>query len=516
MKGWKKKLLCLITSVILSVCQAVPVMAGEGSGYAEALANDDGSVIFTVYSQEGVDGPVETARAYTLTDLDEISEHDVCYGYEYWKNSTWSLWVTTVCTPLEAILADCDLSFGDKDQIVVRAGTDGFSYTMTYDVYQNSVSFYPSVTQYDPVNMDNGIRVPCVIGICWEEASAEGNSTAGEIRDSLAEKAVYSGNLRLFLGSKEEDFYAAGSSGGREATSTVAGNRSVNGVDSITVIHDASYDYKIDFMTTEEKPYQSFYLKEGAEIPCPDTHPLVPEMVGTEEEYAFDHWYRLGENGEKIAYEAGVTVSSDQTYYPEWKKRDGSGNDDLSYDRFTDLKPSAWYRPAIEYVLKNHYFNGTGETTFEPDGSMTRAMFVTVLSRMEGIDASQYRDSAFSDVETGKWYSGAIQWASRNEIVKGVGEGKFLPDGTVTREQMAVILYNYAKFKGLDPSAADASKFNDFTDRDRVSGWAVDAMTWAASAGIIRGMGDNTLAPQKSSTRAEVAQIMKNYKEKEV
>ena len=81
---------------------------------------------------------------------------------------------------------------------------------------------------------------------------------------------------------------------------------------------------------------------------------------------------------------------------------------------------------------------------------------------------------------------------------------------------MAVILFNYAKFKGLDPSAADASKFHDFTDRDRVSGWAVDAMTWAASAGIIRGMGDNTLAPQKSSTRAEVAQIMKNYKEKEV
>lgn len=514
MKRWKKGLLCFFTVAVMLFTYVVPAAADDGSsGYAEALANDDGSIVFTVYSQEGVDGRPEVARAYSLSDLDEISEHGIVYGYEYWKNSTWCLWATTVCAPLETILADCDLSFGDKDQIIIRAGTDGFSYTMTYEVYQNSVHFYPSVTQYDTANMEDGMIVPCVIGVCWEEGSVEGNASAGEVRDQLAGKAIYSGNLRLFLGSKEEDFYLAGSSGGREAHSTVAGNRSVNGVDSITVIHDASYDYKIDFMTTEEKPYQSFYLKEGAEIPCPDTHPLVPEMVGKEEDYAFDHWYRLDENGEKVAYQAGVTVTSDQVYYPEWRKKDGSGNDDTSYDRFTDLQPSAWYRPAVEYVLQNHYFNGTGDTAFEPEGSMTRAMFVTVLSRMEGIDSSLYKDSDFSDVETGKWYSEAIQWASRKGIVKGVGGGKFLPDGEVTREQMAVILYNYAKYRGVDTSGGDDSKFSAFTDKDTVSGWAADAMIWATSAGIINGMGDHTLAPQKSSTRSQVAQIIKNYKD---
>jgi hypothetical protein len=89
---------------------------------------------------------------------------------------------------------------------------------------------------------------------------------------------------------------------------------------------------------------------------------------------------------------------------------------------------------------------------------------------------------------------------------------KYYPE--VTREQMAVILYNYAKFKGIDTSAADASKFGAFTDKASVSSWAVDAMTWATSIGIINGMGDNTLAPKDSSTRAQVAQIIKNYTDK--
>ncbi len=183
-------------------------------------------------------------------------------------------------------------------------------------------------------------------------------------------------------------------------------------------------------------------------------------------------------------------------------------------EKFSDLDTSRWYHDAIDHVLNNHYFNGMSDTTFEPDSSMTRAMFVTVLSRMEGIDPSQYTGSSFSDVETGEWYSEAIQWASQNEIVKGVGNGKFDKNGNVTREQMAVILYNYAKFKGIDTSAADASKFDAFTDKASVSGWAVDAMTWATSIGIINGMGDNTLAPKESSTRAQVAQIIKNFTDK--
>ena len=183
-------------------------------------------------------------------------------------------------------------------------------------------------------------------------------------------------------------------------------------------------------------------------------------------------------------------------------------------EKFTDLIAGRWYHDAVDYVLNQNFFKGTGDTTFEPDGSMTRAMFVTVLSRMDGISASEYTGSDFSDVETGKWFSEAICWASRKEIVKGVGDGKFNPDAKVTREQMAVILYNYAKYKGVDVSGADASRFASFTDKDSVSAWAADAMSWATSVGVINGMGENRLAPRESSTRAQVAQIIKNYTDK--
>ncbi|MBR2736396.1 MAG: S-layer homology domain-containing protein, partial [Firmicutes bacterium] len=182
--------------------------------------------------------------------------------------------------------------------------------------------------------------------------------------------------------------------------------------------------------------------------------------------------------------------------------------------KFTDVDISKWYHGALDYVLIKNYFNGTSDTTFEPESPMTRAMFVTVLSRMEGIDAGSYTGSDFSDVETGKWFSAPIQWASQNGIVLGIGEGKFNPDGKVTREQMAAIMYRYANYKKIDTSGVDAEKYNAFKDKDDVSGYAVEAVKWAVSAGIINGMGDNTIAPKKDSTRAQVAQIVKNYDEK--
>ena len=180
-------------------------------------------------------------------------------------------------------------------------------------------------------------------------------------------------------------------------------------------------------------------------------------------------------------------------------------------EKFTDLDANGWYNDAVKYVVENNLFNGTSETTFEPNGTMTRAMFVTVLSRLEGINASQYSGSSFSDVSAGQWYSEAIQWASQNNIVGGIGDGKFDPNGSVSREQMAAIMYRYANYKNNNTSNVDASKFNAFSDKGSVSDWAVEAMKWATDKGIINGMGDNTLAPQGTSTRAQVAQLFLNY-----
>ena len=182
--------------------------------------------------------------------------------------------------------------------------------------------------------------------------------------------------------------------------------------------------------------------------------------------------------------------------------------------KFKDLDANAWYSDAVDYVVNNNLFNGTSDTSFEPNGTMTRAMFVTVLSRLEGIDASKYTGTDFTDVNTGQWYSSAIQWASKNNIVGGIGDGKFDPNGNVSREQMATIMYRYANYKNISTSNVDATKFNAFSDSGSVSSWAVDAVKWAVDKGIINGMGDGTIAPQGISTRAQVAQIVKNYTDK--
>lgn len=211
---------------------------------------------------------------------------------------------------------------------------------------------------------------------------------------------------------------------------------------------------------------------------------------------------------------AAEALNEAKKAFDEAKQKGKNHEDYCPSKKYKDIDTSLWYHEALDYVLIREYFKGTSESTFEPDGTMTRAMFVTVLSRMEGIDQSQYTGSDFTDVKTGQWYSAAIQWASKNNIVNGIGGGLFNPDGNVTREQMAAIMYRYANYKKIDTAKADTEKYKSFTDKDKVSDWAVEAMTWATGVGIINGMGNNKLAPQESSTRAQVAQIVKNYDEK--
>ncbi|MGN1349624.1 MAG: S-layer homology domain-containing protein [Anaerovoracaceae bacterium] len=187
------------------------------------------------------------------------------------------------------------------------------------------------------------------------------------------------------------------------------------------------------------------------------------------------------------------------------------GNPDLSGTaKFTDVADSAWYRDAVDFVVARGYFAGTGNGAFSPGSSMTRGMFVTVLGRMAGAEVSSETGSSFADVAAGKYYTGYVEWACKNSIVSGVGGGRFDPDGSITREQMAVILYNYAKASGEELGAADTGGLDAFSDGARVSSWASDAVNWAVSRGILKGSGGQ-LMPQGQATRAQVAQIIMNY-----
>ncbi len=172
---------------------------------------------------------------------------------------------------------------------------------------------------------------------------------------------------------------------------------------------------------------------------------------------------------------------------------------------FEDVKTSAWYYNAVEYAVSEGLFAGTGKTTFSPDGPMTRGMFVTVLGRKAGVDKSQYLTCRFNDVKAGAFYAPYAEWAAAYGIVSGVSETRFSPNDKITREQMASILYRYAKATENDATFS-AEAYNSFSDTGKVSGWAAEAFQWAADKGIINGS-DGKLNPKNTASRAQVAQI---------
>jgi len=178
---------------------------------------------------------------------------------------------------------------------------------------------------------------------------------------------------------------------------------------------------------------------------------------------------------------------------------------------FLDMTKADWFYPAVEYAVGRELFKGTGARTFSPNSSMTRAMFVTVLYRLAGQPYVSTASMAFSDVrDPNAYYYNAVAWASSSGIVTGYVDGTFRPDVSITREQMAAIMYRYADYAGYSVQISSAEKFNAFPDSGDVSDWAVNALIWATDRGIINGA-DGKLLPANTATRAQVAQIIMNF-----
>ena len=228
--------------------------------------------------------------------------------------------------------------------------------------------------------------------------------------------------------------------------------------------------------------------------------------------YELDELTVLDEDGDEVR----LTQRTDTTYtfhMPDGKVtveasfvREG-GQTQIPQTTFADVPASAWYYNAVEYVYENGLMSGVSGGRFAPDDTLTRAMLVQTLYAMEGRPAAA--SAGFADVASGDWYASAVNWAAANGVVSGVSETGFGPNNALTREQLALILYRFAQYKGYDVTGT--SDLTAYADGSSVSGWAAEAMSWAVNAGLISGVGGNQIAPTGTATRAQVAQILMNF-----
>ena len=185
-----------------------------------------------------------------------------------------------------------------------------------------------------------------------------------------------------------------------------------------------------------------------------------------------------------------------------------------SASRYDDVRSDDWYYTAVNFVSNRGYFKGIDEGIFAPNMNMNRAMFVTVLGRIAGINPDDYTSVPFSDVKIDSWYGPYVAWAAENGIVLGYDAVTFGPENNITREQMAAIMYRYCEYIGIDTTIKNDEWMNRYTDLDEISSYAYDYMRWAVGVGLMKGMTDTTINPKDLATRAQVAQVIKNYCDK--
>ncbi|MBO4897862.1 MAG: S-layer homology domain-containing protein [Clostridia bacterium] len=182
-----------------------------------------------------------------------------------------------------------------------------------------------------------------------------------------------------------------------------------------------------------------------------------------------------------------------------------------SKGKFIDVNEGDWFYDAVYEAVDDGIVYGMTENTYEPQLELTRAMFAAMLHRYDGSEASEY-EFTFEDIPEDAWYVDDIRWAAEHGIIKGYDDKTFGPDDKITREQAVAMMQRYTAYKGIDTAVEDGSVLEAYSDKDTISSYAVEPITWALSAGVIKGRSEDTLAPLDNITRAEIAQVFVNYK----
>lgn len=254
----------------------------------------------------------------------------------------------------------------------------------------------------------------------------------------------------------------------------------------------ASTTYTLTFETNGGNAISKVTKNKGTTI---DLAQYAPTKSGA----TFEGWYADKGLTKKIT---SVKLDANTTVYAKWTEAPVSGLP------FGDVKSADWFYNDVKYVYEKGMMAGTAADVFAPNTTTTRAMIVTILYRLEGSPAVT-GTSAFVDVPAGQWYTDAVNWAAANQIVKGTSATTFAPNDSITREQMAAILYRYAQYKGYD--VTKKADLSGYSDNGQVSAYAKDALAWANAAKLINGVTNITLAPQGNATRAQVSAILHRF-----
>ena len=241
----------------------------------------------------------------------------------------------------------------------------------------------------------------------------------------------------------------------------------------------------------------------------------LDEYVPKKEGYKFASWYADKDLTKKIDE---VYLTKDTTVYAKWEKieeevpEEPDETEEIKETEtisFKDVKENDWFYEAVSYAVENGLMSGMSEDIFAPNTPLTREMLAVVLYNVEGQPESTEANT-FTDVKGDMWYTDAILWTNANGIVAGYDNGAYGVGDLITREQFATILYRYAQFKGYDTTQGGMA-VREFSDYESISDYARTAMAWAVNAGIMGGMDDGTLMPQGKATRAEAATMLMNF-----
>lgn len=288
--------------------------------------------------------------------------------------------------------------------------------------------------------------------------------------------------------------------------------------------HDVAVEVKLTKTGYGLKAYaiNSFESGHGKVTLSPERVAYVGDLVTITADP--DDGYRVGRvivldvNGKTVPVNY---VKNDYDYIETWSFTMPASNVAITVkfevqgsSYYDDVRTDAWYYNAVTFVTDRGYFNGVSEMLFAPYIDMNRAMFVTVLGRMANVDTSKYMGLAFSDLEAGMYYVPYVKWANENGIVLGRSDTIFDPEASITREEMAAIMYRYCAYIGMDMTPKNTMFMDRYTDRNEISDWSVTYVEWAVGCGLMRGMTDHTIDPLEHASRAQVAQVIMNFCDK--